>query len=133
MSITKAELRVEKVKRFVPFPVQADVEYRLKQGRRLVESGRTQSVTLSGSAVVLNSARRMPSGMEIELTMTWPVPKGSPASLVLCIKGRTAGGQGKRTRVEIGRYNFEARGDPARKPPEATGSEPLSRVAPFAS
>ena len=133
MTITDGQARVEKIKRYIPFPVQAEVVYRLKQGRRLVESGRTQSLTLSGSEVVLNSQRRMPSGMEIELIMTWPVPKGTSGSLVLCIKGRTAGGQGKRTKVQIGRYNFEARTETERRPAKTMRDEPLSSVAPFAS
>jgi hypothetical protein len=120
-----------KSKRGLSYPVRAEVEYRLKQGRRVVEVGQTQSVSLSSSEIVINCARRLAPAMEIELALTWPGPLGASASTILRIKGRTSNGSGKRTRIQIGRYAFETRS--SAKLPQAVATVTLPRVTPFAS
>ena len=138
MTVTNGQLRGKpRAKHDIPYPVQADVEYRLKQGKRVVEVGRSQTVSLSGSEVVLDSKRRLASGMEIDLILTWPGPLGTLGCLVLRIQGRTLASRGTRTTVKIGRYNFETRTEPNRaaepKPVKAAGTAQLPHAAPFAS
>ncbi|HLK47931.1 MAG TPA: hypothetical protein VKT49_07340 [Bryobacteraceae bacterium] len=135
MSVTNGHLRVNsRSERGNPYPVRAEVEYRLKQGKRVVEVGRTQTVSLSGSQVVLDSNRRLAPGMDIELILTWPGPLGTLGMLALRLQGRTLAGRGPQTKVQIGRYGFEARTKPAaRKPATPIGSAPFAQAAPFAS
>ena len=134
MAVVSNRRNPGKSRRDLTYPVRAEVEYRLKQGRRIVEVGQTQSVSLSGSEIVINSARRLTPGMEIELILSWPGPLGTLGSLLLRIKGRTSNGRGKRTRIQIGRYRFEAGSTLARaKGPQRVKAVTLSRVTPFAS
>jgi len=136
MTVTNGQQLRGKLRADIPYPVKAEVEYRLKQSRRIVEVGRSQTVSLSGGEVVLDSKRRLASGMEIDLILTWPVPLGTLGHLVLRIQGRTLASRGTRTKVEIGRYNFETRTEPNRankaKPVKAVGTA-LPDAAPFAS
>lgn len=124
--------------RDIPYPVQAKVEYRLKQGRRVVEVGRSQTVSLSASQVVLDSERRLTPGMEIDLILTWPGPLGTLGRLVLHVHGRTLAGTGKRTKVHIDRYGFKTRMEPttatpSRKITKTVGTAHLPHATPFAS
>ena len=138
MKLTNVQLRGKpQARREIAYPVQAEVEYRLKDGRRIVEMGRSQTVSLSGTEVVLDSKRRLASGMEIDLILTWPGPLGTLGRLVLRVQGRTVASRGKRTKVQIARYNFGTRTEPKRaaqpKPIKAIGTTHFRHAAPFAS
>ena len=139
MLVTNGQLRSNsRPVRDALYPVQAEVEYRLKQGRRVVEVGRSRTVSLSGNQVVLDSERHLTPGMEIDLILTWPGPLGTLGRLVLRIQGRTLAGAGKRTRIQIERYTFATRSEPAsappsRKFPKTVPTAHLPHAAPFAS
>jgi len=121
----------------IPYPVRTEVEYRLKQGKRVVEVGRTHTVSLSVREVVLDSKQQMAGGMEIELILPWPGPLGKLGRLVLRVQGRTVAGVGRHTTVQIGQYDFETSLEthrPAqRKPLKTMGETSLPHAAPFAS
>lgn len=139
MLVTNGQLRSSpRPVRDVPYPVQAEVEYRLKQGRRVVEVGRSRTLSLSASQIVLDSDRRLTPGMEIDLILTWPGPLGTLGRLVLRVHGRTLAGTGKRTKVQIERYGFKTRMEPttatpARKITKTVGTAHLPHATPFAS
>ena len=139
MLVTNGQLRSNsRPARDVPYPVQAEVEYRLKQGRRVVEVGRSRTVSLSASQVVLDSERRLTPGMEIDLILTWPGPLGTLGRLVLRVHGRTLAGAGKRTKVQIDRYGFKTRPEwtaaaASRKITKSIGTAHLPHATPFAS
>ena len=124
----------------VLYPIHAEADYVLRRGKRIVETGHGQTVSLKGNRLVLDSVKRLASGMDVELTMLWPAPAGNLQELMLRIKGRTAGGQGNQTAVRIGQYDFEARSgsadvpdlpaDPPSKAVKASGSAHLPHPAP---
>src|SRR5579871_916202 len=102
MLVTNGQLRSNsRPARDLSYPVQAEVEYRLKQGKRVVEMGCGRTVSLSGTHVVLDLGRHLAPDMEIELNLTWPGPLGTVGGLALHIKGRTFAGARKRTTVQI--------------------------------
>lgn len=138
MPVTNGQLRGKSgaVRDISTYPVHAEVEYRLKQGKRVVEVGRTQMVSLSSTEVVLDSGQQLAPRMDIELIMTWPGLHGTLGRLALRLQGRTMGGRGSRTKVQIGRYDFATRTEPNRarpKPTKAVGVAHLQDAAPFAS
>lgn len=138
MPETKVQLRgkVRAARDFSMYPVRAEVEYRLKQGRRVVEVGRTQMVSLNSNEIVLNSQQQLAPRMDIELIMTWPGLQGTLGRLVLRVYGWTVPGRGSRTKVLIAGYNFETRPEPNQarpKPVKALGDTHLPHAAPFAS
>lgn len=138
MPVTNGQLRGKSgvVRDILSYPVHAEVEYRLKQGKRVVEVGRTQTVSLSSSEIVLNSKQHLAPGMDIELIMTWPGLRGPLKRLILRVYGRTAAGRGSRTKVQICGYDFETRSEPNRaetKPVKAVVDANLPHATPFAS
>ena len=137
MPVTNGQLRgrTGAARDFSSYPVRAEVEYRLKQGRRVVEVGCTQMVSLSSSEVVLNSRHALPPRMDIELILTWPGLQRTLGRLTLRLKGRTLPGRGSRTKVQVVRYDFETRSEtnrPQPKPVKTIGTEHLSQLAPSA-
>ncbi len=138
MPVTNGQLRGKSgdVSDIVSYPVRAEVEYRLKQGKRVVEVGRTQMVSLSSSEVILNTTRQLAPRMDVELITTWPGLHGMLGRLVLRVHGRTGAGRGSRTKVQVDGYDFETRPEPNRarpKPVKAAGDAHLSHAAPVAS
>ena len=115
------------------YPIQAEVEYVLRRGRRVIETGRGQTIKLSGNEVVLEAARPLPSGMAIQVTVAWPGPLGKSGELRIRIAGRTGESQGNRAVVHIDHYDFEARSAASGKPLKASNAVNVPHAAPLAS
>ncbi len=138
MPVTNGQLRGKSsvVRDFAAYPVHAEVEYRLKQGKRIVEVGRTQTSSLSSTEIVLNCHQQLAPGMDIEMIITWPGLRGTPGRLVLRVHGRTVAATGSGTKVQISGYDFETRREPNgahAKPVKPVKDAQLPHAAPFAS
>jgi len=118
-----------------PYPVQVEANYLLRSGRRIVDKGRVQTVTVSQTELVLDSAKQLPPGLDIELTLQWPMPTDSSGRVAVRVKGRTAR-QANRTTVQIGGYDFAIlpqRNAKPSAPQRATAKTPLGEITPIAS
>lgn len=91
------------------YPVNIEVHYRFWGHSRLWKTGMGRTVDISNSVILFESEDALPLGRRINLTIPWPARGNPEVRLALHVLGRTVGGLGKRTTVEILRCGFRAR------------------------
>ena len=96
-------------KRNCRYPLKADMEYRLWEGSRLLETGIGRTVDVSSSGVLFESEKALPPGRQIKLMISWPAPRNHRPGLELQVRGRTVRAWGNCTAVEILGFDFRVR------------------------
>lgn len=92
------------------YPVKTEVHYRFWGRSRLWKTGMGRTVDISNSVILFESEDVLPLGKRINLTIPWPARGNPEVRLALHVLGRTVGGLGNRTTVEILRCSFCAQG-----------------------
>ena len=105
------------------YPVKIEVHYRFWGGSRLWKTGMGRTVDISNSVILFESEDALPLGKLINLTIPWPARGNPEVRLALHVVGRTVGGLGNRTTVEILQCGFCARA--SRTQPDR-GRDPLA-------
>ena len=83
-------------KRYV---LELDVRWKLIRRRRLLESGEGRTVDLSSGGILFDAGRPLPAGLNVELSVTWPVMLHNVAPLQLLVTGKIVRSDGRRTAV----------------------------------
>ena len=91
------------------YPIRIGLEYRIMGTSRIQPKGAGKTVSLSSRSVVFESDAPLPPGLDIELALAWPVRLEKTVELKLCIRGRTAQGDGNCTEVLFDRHEFRTR------------------------
>ena len=103
------------------YPIIAHLEYRLREGPRVLGVGRGCTKTISTSRVSLESDTGLPVGVLIDLDVAWPARPLKIATVKLCIVGRTVAVRGNLTRVVILRHEFRRAWQRPRTNPPVVG------------
>lgn len=117
----------------VPYPVEVEAAYTLKQGRRIVEKGHVKTVGVSRTDLLLDSGSPLPLGMDVELIADWPSAPNAGKGMVVRIKGKTVRGPANEVAVRIARYDFEVLPERASGTPQQSAKTVLSQITPLAS
>jgi hypothetical protein len=91
------------------FPIQCDLQYRIKDGKTVVENGFGQTINVSSNGVLFESQAAIPPGNRIELRITWPAHLSNEVGLQPWLRGYTVRAQQNRTAVAFSRYEFRTR------------------------
>ncbi len=88
------------------YPVGVDVFYKLTRNATTLDQGSGRTVDFSGTGVLFQPDRRLPSGVELELLIDWPVQIDGVTVLHAAISGRVVRSTADGTAVEIRRFRF---------------------------
>ena len=55
------------------YELQLDVRWKLIRRRRLLESGEGRTLDVSSGGILFDAGRPLPAGLNVELSVTWPV------------------------------------------------------------
>jgi len=116
------------------YELELDLRWKLIRRRRVLESGEGRTVDLSSGGLLFDSGRPLPAGLNVELSVTWPVMLHNVAPLQLVIYGKIVRSTGRRTAIRMVQHEFRTVGTVMeRRAALAGGSRPalplLSRVA----
>ena len=70
------------------YALRLAVKWKLIRRRRVLDSGVGQTIDLSSGGILFDAGREMPQGLNIELSITWPVMLHQIAPLQLVAAGR---------------------------------------------
>lgn len=70
------------------YEIRLPVKWKLIRRRRVLDSGVGQTIDLSSGGIRFDAGREMPTGLNIELSITWPVMLHKIAPLQLVASGR---------------------------------------------
>ncbi len=91
------------------YEIPSLVEYRLIQGKEVVESGIGQMVDMCSGGIRFRSSRTLPVGKEVRLSVDWPVRLNQVVPLRLCVTGRIIRSEGNEAVAKIKKYEYRTR------------------------
>jgi hypothetical protein len=70
------------------YGIRLDVKWKLIRRRRVLDSGSGKTVDLSSGGLLFDPGQHLPVGLDVELSITWPVMLYNVAPLQLVVSGR---------------------------------------------
>jgi len=87
-----------------------DLRWKLIRRRKVLESGEGHTVDLSSSGVLFDSGRPLPAGLNVELSVTWPVLLHDSAPLQLVVYGKIVRSAGRQTAIRMVQHELRTAG-----------------------
>src|SRR4051812_31465170 len=81
------------------YGIHLDVKWKLIRRRRVLDAGMGQTLDLSSGGLLFDPGRHLPEGLNVELSITWPVLLHNVAPLQLVVTGRIVRSLGQRVAV----------------------------------
>ncbi len=92
------------------YPIELDLRYKLIHGRQVLNGGVGKTRDISTKGVFFSADQALPSGLDVELSMDWPVRLGGLYHLQVKIAGKVLRSGERGTAVQIRHYEFRTRG-----------------------
>lgn len=102
------------------YDIALNVRWKLIRRRRVLDSGIGKTVDVSSGGLMFETDRELPSGLNIELSISWPVLLHNVAPLQLVVAGRVVRTVGQRVGVRMTQHEFRTVGSPAERRPDLT-------------
>jgi len=97
------------------YDINLTVRWKLIRRRRVLDSGTGKTVDLSSGGLLIETDRELPSGLNIELSIAWPVLLHNVAPLQLVVAGRVVRAAGQRVGVRMVQHEFRTVSMPAER------------------
>src|SRR5215470_9766751 len=81
------------------YQIKLDLKWKLIRRRRVLDTGTGQTVDLSSGGLLFDAGRHLPEGLNVELSVTWPVLLHNVAPMQLLAIGRIVRSSGHRVAV----------------------------------
>ena len=94
------------------YDLALNVRWKLIRRRRVLDSGTGKTVDVSSGGLLFETDRQLPSGLNIELSIAWPVLLHNVAPLQLVVAGRVVRTTGQRVGVRMTQHEFRTVGMP---------------------
>ncbi|MBZ5576176.1 MAG: PilZ domain-containing protein [Acidobacteriia bacterium] len=97
------------------YDLALNVRWKLIRRRRVLDSGIGTTVDVSSGGLLFQTDRELPSGLNIELSIAWPVLLRNVAPLQLVVAGRVVRTVGQRVGVRMTQHEFRTVGVPVER------------------
>ena len=94
------------------YHLQLEVKWNLIRRRRVLDSGVGQTVDLSSGGILFDAGRRLPEGLNVELSIAWPVLLHNLAPMQLVASGRIVRTNGRHVAIQTVQHEFRTIGVP---------------------
>jgi len=95
------------------YRLELEVRWRLIRRRKIQDAGAGRTIDLSSGGVLFDAARPLPAGINVELSISWPVLLHNVAPMQLVVSGRVVRSNGPHVAVQITQHEFRTVGHPA--------------------
>jgi hypothetical protein len=92
------------------YGIHLELRWKLIRRRRILDSGVGHTVDLSSGGILFDSGRQLPVGLNVELSISWPVLLHNQAPLQLIVSGRIVRCASNRTAVVMAQHEFRTSG-----------------------
>jgi hypothetical protein len=94
------------------YGIHLDLRWKLIRRRRVLDSGVGHTIDLSSGGILFDPGRPLPVGLNVELSISWPVLLRNTAPMQLIVSGRIVRGGQNRTAVAMVQHEFRTTGIP---------------------
>ena len=92
------------------YHIQLDLRWKLIRRKKLQDAGSGRTIDLSSGGILFEAERALPVGLNVELSIAWPVLLERVAPIQLSIAGRIVRAEGRRVGVRITQHEFRTMG-----------------------
>ena len=95
------------------YELRLDLRWKLVRRRKVQDAGTGHTIDLSSGGVRFDAERPLPVGLNVELSIAWPVLLHNVAPMQLIVSGRVVRSSGSQVSVQITQHEFRTQGVPA--------------------
>jgi len=95
------------------YRIDLEVRWKLIRRRKVRDTGAGRTIDLSSGGILFDATRQLPVGMNVELSISWPVLLHNVAPLQLVVTGRIIRSNGSKTAIHMNQHEFRTAGIPA--------------------
>ncbi|MGA2195021.1 MAG: hypothetical protein ABSH40_07095 [Bryobacteraceae bacterium] len=88
------------------YDLKLELRWKLIRRQRLLDSGSGASVNLSSGGILFDAGRPLPPGLNVELSISWPVLLHNSAPLQLIVSGRIMRAFGNCAAIQMAQHEF---------------------------
>ena len=104
------------------YDLHLEVKWKLIRRRRVLETGSGQTLDISSGGIRFDAGRPLPPGLNVELSVTWPVLLHNVAPMQLVVAGRIVRSTGGKIAVQTTQNEFRTVGVPSEHRRDLTAS-----------
>jgi hypothetical protein len=88
------------------YALHLDVKWKLVRRRRVLDAGTGHTIDMSSGGILFDAGRHLPEGLNVELSVTWPVLLHNVAPMQLLAVGRIVRSAGLRAAIQMSQHEF---------------------------
>lgn len=97
------------------YDIELELRWKLIRRRKVLDSGVGRTVDLSSGGILVETDRPLPVGLNMELSIAWPVMLRNSAPLQLVVDGKIVRAKGKRVAIRMIQHQFRTIGTPTER------------------
>ena len=97
------------------YDIALDLRWKVIRRRRVLDAGTGTTLDLSSGGILFETDRQLPTGLNVELAISWPVLLHNVAPLQLVVTGRIVRASGRRTAVRMMQHEFRTAKQPTER------------------
>jgi hypothetical protein len=109
------------------YDISLETRWKLLRRKKTLDSGQGQTVDLSSGGILFETGRKLPVGLKVQLSISWPVLLHNASPLQLSVSGRIVRSDNQRAAIQIIQHEFRTLGVSN----EPRGAVSASARAPF--
>jgi c-di-GMP-binding flagellar brake protein YcgR len=94
------------------YHLHLDLKWKLIRRRRVLDTGTGQTVDVSSGGILFDAGRHLPEGLDMELSIAWPVLLHNVAPMQLVATGRIVRADDRRVSIQTMQHEFRTAGIP---------------------
>ena len=95
------------------YHLQLELKWKLIRRRRLLDTGVGKTVNVSSGGILFDAGRHLPEGLNVELSIAWPVLLHDVAPMQLVATGKIVRGDGHQVAIRTMQHEFRTTGIPS--------------------
>ena len=95
------------------YGIELQLRWKLIRRRRVLDNGQGRTIDLSSGGLLFDAGRALPVGLNVEMSILWPVLLQDVAPLQLLVFGRIVRSENGRTALRMVQHEFRTTGAPA--------------------
>jgi len=92
------------------YQLRLELKWKLIRRRRVLDAGIGYTLDLSSGGIMFDAGRTLPEGLNVELSLHWPVLLHNVAPMQLVIFGRIKRTSGRHTAIQTVQHEFRTAG-----------------------
>ena len=92
------------------YGLQLELKWKLIRRRRVLDTGTGQTIDVSSGGILFDTGRHLPEGLNVELSISWPVLLHNVAPMQLIAAGKIVRADGRRVAIQTVQHEFRTAG-----------------------